>query len=90
MKEYLDQVAKSKGYDNWNDCIDWIARDGENPIVTEQIVEAYVKQAFSILVDDLKQEWLGAYEYEETDRIHSAVCETLRGFSKAIIDKSKE
>jgi hypothetical protein len=55
MRKYLDRVAIERGYDDWKNLVDWIARDGELPIVVQQLTEAYVKAAFQLIVEEMSQ-----------------------------------
>lgn len=54
-----NKVAQSKGYPNWKEMYDWVARDGQLPSVVAQLIEAATEEAMSEYASSLRgSEWV--------------------------------
>lgn len=49
LQQAKDRVAKSMGYPNWTEFFNWIARDGETPVVVAQQIESAMEEVIHII-----------------------------------------
>ncbi len=54
VKTYKDRVAQLKGYSNWKEYYDWIAREGQKPEVVAQLIESAMEEAYKQGLLELK------------------------------------
>ena len=49
-----NKVAREKGYPNWDEYYNWIAKDGEYPSVVAQLIEAAMTQVLEEYANQFK------------------------------------
>lgn len=61
MIQIKNQIALERGYPSWDDMFDFVARDGQYPVVTAQLIEAgmrdYIKRYAKYLQSQNFEGW---------------------------------
>lgn len=79
LDECKNVVAREKGYPNWKEMYDWIARENQIPAVVAQLIEAATEEAVCRFYCD---------NYNEPSE-HFAAKYWRMGYKKAMMDKNE-
>lgn len=74
MKDYLDVAAQGEGFKTYEQYFDFVSRDGEQPVVTAQLIEAIYKNAIrDCLTELIIENYSGNLSIEKLDTILSDI-----------------